>query len=317
MISRDAAARQVDAEGGELRLGVLERVERLLAAAAGDQGRRGSPPRPAAASWCGRRTGCRSPTRMVAAAICASGETSRIGQRHDRHALGRGVARRLDRGAGIGLDARRQQDVARGRHRAARRGRCRRHRPASPSCRRAATACSGSARRRRGRSAGPGNRCAAPRAGGRRHRPGGRALRARRGARSARSDCAMSAASARSPRSFCASTCTPALPAKPSVPAAHRAGIELAHLVVAFEAEPLGEPRHGGGRHAGAARLLAHRQQRHVVGTVEHVARGGLQLRGQRVEQRDDPVGEGPLIHGRFAYAFPWLIATLVSFYRI
>ena len=28
---------------------------------------------------------------------------------------------------------------------------------------------------------------------------------------------------------------------------AHRAGIELAHLIVAFETQPLGEPRHGGG----------------------------------------------------------------------
>ena len=68
----------------------------------------------------------------------------------------------------------------------------------------------------------------------------------------------------------------------------HGTGIELAHLVVAFETQPLGKPCHGGGRHAGAPRLFAHGQERHVVGTVEHVARGRLQLRRQDVERLDD-----------------------------
>ena len=179
----------------------------------------GSRRRPAAASCVWKKDGLSVATRIVAEASWASGETSRIGERHHRHAFARGVARRLDRGAGIGLDAGGQHDVAAARRRAARRGQCRRHRRASPSCRRAATACSGSARQRSGRRAGRGNRCAAPCAAGRPHRPGDRALPARRAARSpAPSDCTMSAASARSPRSFWASTCAPALPAKPKVP---------------------------------------------------------------------------------------------------
>ena len=73
---------------------------------------------------------------------------------------------------------------------------------------------------------------------------------------------------------------------------ADRAGVERAHLVVAFEAEALRQPGHGRGRNAGTPRLLAHRQQGDVVRAVEHVARRRLQLRRQRLERLDDQAGE-------------------------
>ena len=154
-------------------------------------GRRGSRRRPAMASWCEGRMGCRSPPgwRRRRSARAAR-PPSRSAPRPARPGSPHSARRRWWRGH----RARRWRPKARrrDRRRGWRRGRCRPHRPASPSCRSRATACSGSARPRRGRSAGPGNRRAAPRAGGRPHRPGVRAMRVRQGLRSGATDAAPS-----------------------------------------------------------------------------------------------------------------------------
>ena len=93
---------------------------------------------------------------------------------------------------------------------------------------------------------------------------------------------------------------------------ADRLSIHLPYGVVAVETEALGKPRHGGRLHPGLARLLAHREQRDVARPVEHVARGGLQLRRHGVERRDDPPGQGTLVHAP-SVARTGRIATLVS----
>ena len=88
------------------------------------------------------------------------------------------------------------------------------------------------------------------------------------------------------------------LAGKAEIAVAHGGGIELAHLVIAVHAETFGEPCHGRGLHAGLTRLLAHRQQRDVARTVEHIARAGLQLLRHVVERLDDAFGQRATVHG-------------------
>jgi hypothetical protein len=53
----------------------------------------------------------------------------------------------------------------------------------------------------------------------------------------------------------------------------------------------LGETDHRCRLYAGLTRLLAHRQQRHVAGPLQHISGTGLKLAGHGVERFDDPVG--------------------------
>jgi hypothetical protein len=60
----------------------------------------------------------------------------------------------------------------------------------------------------------------------------------------------------------------------------------------------LGQPRHGRRLNPGLTRLLAHRQQRHVARTFEHISGAGLQLAGHGVERLDDLFSQRAVIHG-------------------
>ena len=246
-----------------------------------------------------KKDGLSVATGMIDTAICARGETSEVGERHHRHALLGGVARAFDGGAGVGLDAGGQHDVALAGIadgvEADAAGIVQHHRLV--------------AQERQHVVEVPGDAVAGAQAEAidapclvQAARGVGQAVERRRlgqprdlaaeGQRHVGRQCPLAA-------QLLDLHLHARLAGEAQGAVAYRAGIKRAHLVIAFESEPLGQPGHGRGRHAGAPRLLAHGKQRHVVRAVEHVARRGLQLRRERVERLDDRAGERPALHYR------------------
>ncbi len=83
-------------------------------------------------------------------------------------------------------------------------------------------------------------------------------------------------------------------------PLADRLGMQLAHAVIAPKAEMLGKPRQRRRRNAGAAGLLAHRQQRDIGGMIDDPARRLFQLGRQRFKAGLQPrIERGKTFHRR------------------